>query len=210
MAARRGPRDFGDARIANIAVGTEGLVLCGGAGTRVGGRDKGLIEVDGEAAALHAARLLRPICTQVFLSANRNRRRYEALAIGPVIADLREGFAGPLAGLEAVATVMNGERLLLLPCDLPDLSPEVPEKLLAKLDGDESCRAVYARAGSDAHYLVACLRRNAVVTAGAALDQGRAAVRDWLACLGAEAVDFSGGVASTFVNRNRPADWAPR
>lgn len=207
-AARGRSRKGGADPIDRTGTGPEGLILCGGAGSRVDGRDKGLLDAgDGEPAVLHAARLLRPLCSRVFVSANRNRRRYAALAIGPVLVDLREDFAGPLAGLEAAAAVMKSDRLLLLPCDLPDLSPQVPRVLLSRLAVAANCDAVYARAAGHGHYLVACLRRRAVATAGAALDQGRGAVRGWLASLEAEAVDFSGDVAATFVNRNRPVDW---
>lgn len=80
-----------------------GIILCGGLGRRADGADKGLLRF-GDATAVEAiASLLRPVCDTLVISANRNLARYRALRIGSVVCDLRPGFHGPLAGIEAAA-----------------------------------------------------------------------------------------------------------
>jgi molybdopterin-guanine dinucleotide biosynthesis protein A len=148
----------------------EGLLLCGGAGRRVGGLDKGLLPFAGTTAAEAVLAVLMPHCERVFISANRHLERYRDLAIGPVITDRRPGHAGPLAGLEAVAAATASDRLLVLPCDLPHLGRQVPETLLASLESDGDLDAVYASAAGRHHYLVAALRTRALATVGDALD----------------------------------------
>ena len=96
----------------------EGLILCGGAGTRIGGEEKGLREFRGRPAVAVAATVLAPLCHVVHISANRNLDAYAALDLGPVRRDLRDGFQGPLAGVESLIPHVRSEVLLLLPCDI--------------------------------------------------------------------------------------------
>ena len=189
---------------------TVGLVLCGGAGRRMGGKDKGLIEVDGQPAVLRALKLLRPFCDHQFISANRNREVYAQLGAklgaNGVIADLRQGYQGPLAGLEALFPALDQLstccRIVLLPCDLPRLSATVPRLLLAELDARPKVDIVYASAGNQHHYLCAAIRRPALATLSQHLDQGVRAVRDWYALCSSRVLVFGDDLTDNFVNVN--------
>ena len=85
-----------------------GLILAGGAGQRMGGKDKGLIELKGRPLVQWVAEALRPQVKGLLISANRHRERYAELG-WPVIADDRpsdqeassESYQGPLAGIAA-------------------------------------------------------------------------------------------------------------
>lgn len=86
-----------------------GLVLAGGAGRRMGGLDKGLIELHNRPLAHWVAEALRPQVASLLISANRNQERYAGLG-WPVIADDRTpgqgsssaAYQGPLAGIATV------------------------------------------------------------------------------------------------------------
>ena len=58
-----------------------GLVLAGGRATRMGGRDKGLLELLGEPLAARALRRLRPQVGTLLLNANRHLDAYAALGV---------------------------------------------------------------------------------------------------------------------------------
>lgn len=83
-----------------------GLVLAGGAGRRMGGIDKGLVELDNRPLVRWVAEALKPQVASLLISANRNQARYAELG-WPVIADDRafgqgsssESYRGPLAGI---------------------------------------------------------------------------------------------------------------
>ena len=77
-----------------------GIVLAGGLGRRMGGVDKGLVELDGKPMVAHAIARLAPQVGAIVVNANRNVERYAALG-HPVVPDDVGGFAGPLAGLHA-------------------------------------------------------------------------------------------------------------
>ena len=83
------------------------IILAGGQGQRMGGADKGLVEVDGKPLVAHLLDNLLPRPTRIVISANRNADRYQAWA-DQVVADRRDGFLGPLAGLEAALGEAHG------------------------------------------------------------------------------------------------------
>lgn len=105
-----------------------GLVLAGGQGARMEGRDKGLELFRDTPLALHAARRLAPQVQTVLVSANRNLQRYAAFG-WPVLQDDLAGHAGPLAGLSAGLRHCATPWLACVPCD----SPLFPEDLVARL-----------------------------------------------------------------------------
>ena len=77
-----------------------GVVFAGGQGRRMGGVDKGLVELDGRALVAHVIERLAPQVGELVINANQNRDRYAAFGY-PVVADVIPDFAGPLAGLHA-------------------------------------------------------------------------------------------------------------
>lgn len=96
------------------------LLLAGGQGQRMGGRDKGLIEWRGEALIRHLQRLTRPLTDDLIISCNRNREQYAPLA-DQLVQDDQSDFPGPYAGIRAGLAVARHEFLLVMPCDTPQL-----------------------------------------------------------------------------------------
>lgn len=185
----------------------DGVVLAGGAGRRVHGRDKGLLSVRGQPAALLVARRLAGCCDRVLISANRNTQAYRNLGVGPVVADQRTGHRGPLAGLEAIRPLLRTPLIVVAPCDLPEVGEDVPAALLAVLRADRSLDAVYARSGAGSHYLLAGLRRRALCSISARLDAGSGAVRQWLATLNTAVLSLREDAGEQLRDRNAPQDW---
>ena len=76
-----------------------GLILAGGLGRRMGGRDKGLQPFRGKPMAAWAIERLAPQVDVLLINANQNLEAYAAFG-HPVVPDRIGGFAGPLAGLD--------------------------------------------------------------------------------------------------------------
>lgn len=105
-----------------IGIKPVGIVLAGGASSRMG-RDKAGLELGGETLAAGAARRLAAVCPEAAL-ADRGRR------LVPGLPSLPDGPGkGPAAGLLGAARAYPGRPLLALACDLP----HVPVPLLAEL-----------------------------------------------------------------------------
>ena len=176
------------------------LILAGGAGRRVGGRDKGLLQWCGRPMVDQVLRVLAPQVSTTQISCNRNRDDYARFtALAP--ADYRPGFQGPLAGIEAALPVIEQEFILLAPCDTPRLPTDLAGRLFQALRQSPRSHAAYARSGDRDHYLCALLRRQGLGGLRAYLDSGQRAVRHWYRELGALAVDFP-GQENCFLNIN--------
>ncbi|NNB43864.1 molybdenum cofactor guanylyltransferase MobA [Pseudomonas chlororaphis] len=94
------------------------LLLAGGRGQRMGGRDKGLIEWQGRPLIAHLHRLTRDLSDDLIISCNRNRQQYAPFA-DQLVQDESNDFPGPLAGIRAGLAVARHAQLLVLPCDVP-------------------------------------------------------------------------------------------
>lgn len=105
-----------------------GLILAGGRGSRMGQVDKGLQILRGMPMAVHVLNRLAPQVGRIIINANQNLADYAALG-APVWPDQIEGYAGPLAGLQAGLAHCQTPYLVSAPCD----SPFLPADLVARL-----------------------------------------------------------------------------
>lgn len=191
-----------------------GVVLAGGAGSRVGGADKGLLPLCGRPLVEHVMERLRPQCGRVLIVANRNLDDYARYA--PTVHDERPGHAGPLAGLVAAFGFVGANRhaqprwLLTAPVDCPDPPPGVAARLHAALVRDARARCASVRQAGKPQPLFALYRVGGRPEAWRASAQ--AALREhgspwrWHEALGAVAVDFD-GPGEAFHNLNGPAEF---
>ncbi|HET7593182.1 MAG TPA: NTP transferase domain-containing protein [Rhodanobacteraceae bacterium] len=197
-------------------IGTLGVILAGGAGSRVGGADKGLLAVHGAPVVEHVAAALRPQCDDMLIVANRNRPDYARVA--RVVGDEIPGHAGPLAGIAAALALVveSGENpfedcrwLLTVPVDCPDFPGDVGDRLRGAFDGDARLACAYAR---DERRLQPLFALYSLASGGALLESARAAaslhgsVLRWHMGLAARAVEFR-GQAAAFHNLNAPEDF---
>jgi len=77
-----------------------GVVLAGGLARRMGGGDKGLIQLHGRPILDHVLERLGPQVDRIVINANGDPGRLAGYDL-PIVADAVEGFAGPLAGVLA-------------------------------------------------------------------------------------------------------------
>jgi len=139
-----------------------GIVIAGGKGTRLGGRDKAFLEIDGEPIIARTLRLFRTIFTQTII-VTRHPERFAAFG-AEVTVDRYPG-KGPLAGIHAGLLACRTSHAFVAACDMPlldpdviryladriphtDTSPEVPDApdaIVPWWDGDvEPLHAIYA------------------------------------------------------------------
>ncbi len=107
----------------SAAPDTVGVVLAGGASRRMG-RDKAALAVDGETLAARAARRLLGVCPRVAI-ADGGRGLVPGL---PSLPDASA--AGPAAGILGAARAWPGHPLLVLACDLPQVSEALLRELV--------------------------------------------------------------------------------
>lgn len=108
---------------------TTGVILAGGLGRRMGGRDKGLMPLRGRPMIAEGLRRLRCQVSAMLVSANRNAEIYMRLGRCPVIRDSVGNHAGPLAGIASAMAVARTKYLVTVPCD----APLIPGDLILRL-----------------------------------------------------------------------------
>lgn len=176
-----------------------GLILAGGLGRRMGGIDKGLALLDGRPLAAHVLARLAPQVGSVLINANRNGDAYASLGAA-VIADLRDDFAGPLAGLEAGLAACRTPYLACAPCDSPFLPTDLVPRLADSLAAGQASVAV-ARTGEQLHPVFALMRGDVLADLQAFLHAGGRRMESWLQRLRWVACSFD-DEAEAFTNIN--------
>lgn len=165
-----------------------GLILAGGLGRRMGGRDKGLQPFRGKPMAAWAIARLAPQVDRLLINANQNLEAYAAFG-RPVIADRIGGYAGPLAGLHAGLSACETPLLVTAPCDSPFLPEDLVARLRAALEAAGADLAV-AKTGTQPHPVFSLVRREVLDGLTAFLEGGGRKVDAWYAALKVVEVPF--------------------
>tara|TARA_R110002049_G_scaffold59499_5_gene160842 strand:- start:102 stop:680 length:579 start_codon:yes stop_codon:yes gene_type:complete len=180
-----------------------GVLLAGGQGRRMGGVDKGLVELHGRPMAAHVLERLAPQVDALLINANQNAERYAEFG-HPVFPDEIGGFAGPLAGLHAALTRAHHPLVVTVPCD----SPFLPEDLVARLhDSLQAAGAdlAVAKTFDQAHPVFCLCRREVLPHLTAFLESGGRKIDAWYSTLNIVEVGFDDQEAA-FRNINTRED----
>lgn len=183
-----------------------GAVLAGGRATRMGGRDKGLIELNGEPLVAHVLRRLRPQVDTLLINANRHRDDYARYGC-PVVADPDgiDAFSGPLAGV--LALLQHSTRTLLTaPCDSPLLADDYATRMLEALQHSGADLAV-ASDGDRLQPVFLIIKHEITENLRIYLERGERKIDRWFAQLDWISVDFSDR-PTMFLNINTPDQLA--
>lgn len=180
-----------------------GVILAGGKASRMGGQDKGLLELKGKPLWQYVAHALRPQVDKLIVSANRNLDVYRASGL-PVIQDCIADYPGPLAGMLSVMQQSNSDWYLFSPCDTPFIPDNLAERLASV---GQNTSAVWVHDGERDHPTIALIHRKVVPELERYIAQGERRVMVFLNSLGGCPVDFSDKKQS-FVNVNTPEDLA--
>jgi len=176
------------------------VVLAGGRARRMGGADKGLVEVAGRPMVAHTVDALRPQSTEVIVNANRNPAAYRAATGCRVIADTVGGFAGPLAGMASALEASATPLVLTAPCDSPLVAEDLGPRLHAAM-ARHGAEIAVAHDGERMQPVFALLARDLRTDLLAFLTAGERKIDAWYATRHTVNADFS-DLPDTFVNVN--------
>ncbi len=131
-----------------------GVIVAGGGATRLGGGDKGRLEIGGVAMISRIVTSIQPHLAALILNANGDPDRWRDLAL-PVVADAirpeRGPLAGVLTGLEWTRENFPRARYVLsVPCDTPFLPDDLCPRLAEAIDNGRHA-VVCAVAGGWSH-----------------------------------------------------------
>ncbi|HAT2489888.1 TPA: molybdenum cofactor guanylyltransferase [Aeromonas hydrophila] len=179
------------------------VVLAGGRATRMGGADKGWVELAGRPLIDHVLDRLRPQVDEILINANRSQARYQALA--PVIGDDNPDYLGPLAGMQAGLAAARHDWVLFVPCDGPALPRDLMARFRAALT--PQTELVVAHDGDWLQPVVALLHKSLLPSLSAALAEGERKIDIWFARHQMAVVSFA-DQPDAFINLNSPDELA--
>ena len=174
-----------------------GVVLAGGKARRMGGIDKGLLELNGKPLWKYVADTLLSQLDNVIVNANRHQELYRAGGL-KVIPDLMEDFPGPLAGMLSVFQQEEGDWFLFCPCDTPYIPPTLAARLAAER---QQAPVVWVHDGERDHPTIALVNRSVQPLLQDYLQSGERRVMVFMTLAEGHAVDFS-DCKEAFVNVN--------
>lgn len=195
----------GSARAVIASGDIAGLVLAGGQGRRMGGVDKGWVELSGKPMIAHVLERLRPQVGAVLINANQNLDRYARFG-APVVPDVVGSFAGPLAGLHAGMTRSTQAHVVAVPCDSPFLPLDLVQRLSDALEREKAELAV-AKTFDQPHPVFCLARRTVLPHLAAYLEAGGRKIDAWYATLAVAEVAFD-DEAEAFRNINTADELA--
>jgi len=195
------PRAEGADELDEVAPRPGAVVLAGGLARRMGGRDKGLLLLDGRALVSHVLDAIAPAVDGSVINANRHAERYAAFGV-PVVADAHADFPGPLAGLAAGIDALDTATVFMCPCDSPFVSAALVRTLARGLAAAESHVPIAcAHDGERLQPVFALVRRECRTSLHDWLASGRRKIDAWYAEAGFVPVDCRAHTRS-FVNIN--------
>ncbi len=186
---------------------TDAILLAGGQGRRLQGRDKGLVPYQGRPLAAWVLDRIRPQVDRLVISANRHLDSYRQLCHCPVIADASPGYQGPLAGILSASTLTQAPWLLVVPCDVPALPQDLAARLHQARRQFDSAISM-AHDGQNDQPLCLLLHRDLLSSLERYLTEGERRVRDWITQENGCRADFS-HCPKAFLNLNQPAAFEP-
>jgi len=116
------------AAAASVRDQVTGVILAGGRATRMGGVDKGLVQIGGRPMIAWVVDTLRSQVADVLINANRNHDSYRGFGCD-VVDDGDSEFRGPLAGMVSGMRAARTPYIAVVPCDSPLLHGSLVQRL---------------------------------------------------------------------------------
>jgi len=173
------------------------VILAGGQGSRLGGVDKGLIQLQQMSLVQHVINRIKPQVTEIIISANRNLDVYTNLGY-PVYTDEVSNFAGPLAGILKALQHCQSEWLLTIPADSPFIADDLTRRLIQNVEDN---KIAIAHDGERLQPTFSLIHKSLESSLKDFLQKGERKTRVWIQQQPHTIVDFS-DQADDFININ--------
>ena len=178
-----------------------GVILAGGASSRMGGKDKFLMPLNGKPILEHIIDRLRPQVDDLIINSNNPDvlKQYDL----EVVPDIKAGL-GPLAGLSAAlgyAKKKGFEKIVTVPCD----TPFIPDDFLEMLLNKDNQKAVVAKSSGRLHPVIGLWHVSILDEVKATLEKNNHKMMTFIIELGADEQTWD-RPQDPFININTPED----
>ncbi len=185
-----------------------GAIIAGGHSTRMGGREKSFVLLDGATLLDRTLSRLRFQVDAVIINANGDPTRFASTKT-TVVEDVLTDVGTPLAGLQAslyYGANHGFDAVVTVPSDAPFLPLDLVERLL---EGGSISGAAIARSGGQDHYLTGIWTTAMAKSLGRLIEaEGLKRVQDFVSKTKAEKVVWAALPHDPFFNINTPEELA--
>ena len=175
------------------------VILAGGKGRRMEGKDKGLVELANRPLIEYVIDAIKPQVAAIILNANRNQQQYSLYGY-PVISDMLEDYQGPLAGFFSAMEKATSSHIVTLPCDGPLLPNDLVDRLIFALT-DNKAEIAVAHDGDRMQPVYSLIPTTLIASLKTFLDSGERKIDFWYKQHKVALADFS-DCPETFRNIN--------
>jgi molybdenum cofactor guanylyltransferase len=183
-----------------------GAIIAGGQSSRMGGREKALLELDSKPVILHVIEQFEPQVDRLVINANGEPARFSEFGL-EVIPDVLTSLTTPLAGLHAAlqfAKSVEADVLVTAPSDTPFLPFDLAAKLL---ENSMANGAAIASSGGQDHYIIGAWNKELLDDLERAIAKDNFfRVKDWAHRVSAQKVEWPVEPYDPFFNVNTPED----
>lgn len=182
---------------------TSWVILAGGQASRMGGKDKGLIELNNKPLIQHVIERLSPQTPSILINANRNQAAYQEF--GPVFSDHFSDYPGPMGGIHAGLVLAETDWVGFVPCDSPQINRDLVARFCAQVTPESDI--LVAHDGDHQQPVFTLYHKRVLPKLTAFLERGdRKIILLYKEC-NTSYVDFSDS-PNCFVNLNTPQELA--
>jgi molybdopterin-guanine dinucleotide biosynthesis protein A len=175
------------------------VILAGGKGRRMDGKDKGLVELANRPLIEYVIDAIKPQVESIILNANRNQEQYSRYGY-PVVSDALADYQGPLAGFICAMKSSTTSHIVTLPCDGPFLPADLVDRLISSL-ADNNAEIAVAHDGDRMQPVYSLMPVTLSNSLGSFLDSGERKIDLWYSQHRVALADFS-DCPETFRNIN--------
>lgn len=175
------------------------VILAGGKGRRMDGKDKGLVELANRPLIEYVIDAIKPQVESIILNANRNQEQYSRYGY-PVVSDALADYQGPLAGFFCAMQSSTTSHIVTLPCDGPFLPADLVDRLISSLT-DNNAEIAVAHDGDRMQPVYSLIPVTLSNSLGSFLDSGERKIDLWYKQHRVALADFS-DCPETFRNIN--------
>jgi len=159
------------------------IILAGGKGERMDGKDKGLQLYRGRRLIESVIDRISTQVDDIIISANRNLADYRKLGF-TVVQDKDAEYKGPLAGITSAITQCKHPWVLVIPCDMPEL----PADLVARMSQHKAGSSLITIQSNGRHQLIFLMHRSLAPIIKDYLANGQRTVIRWVESVNAHVV----------------------
>ncbi|MGP8304976.1 molybdenum cofactor guanylyltransferase MobA [Vibrio sp. YIC-376] len=182
---------------------TSWVILAGGQASRMGGKDKGLIELNQKPLIAHVIERLSPQTPSISINANRNQDAYRQF--GFVFSDQFKDYPGPMGGIHAGLVHAQTDWVGFVPCDSPQINTDLVDRFCSAVQEDTDI--LVAHDGDHQQPVFTMYHKRVLPKLTAFLERGdRKIILLYREC-NTRYVDFSDS-PNCFVNLNTPEELA--